>query len=377
MTVHWFDSDPHVLALEAAVAGVMAVHDVAIRAGGRVVVFSGQFLRSPEIVYSQAAERFKTHGFIPLLRKEDARDVLYAYPTPAIGGPRRTWLNAVLFAMTVVTTLIAGMWYGMDPGQLEGPGSPIGFPAFVAAHWRAGIPFAAALLAILGVHEFGHYFVARHYKLDVSLPYFIPFFPVPPLAGTMGAVIRIQSPFESRKALFDVGIAGPLAGLLVAIPVVAAGLMQAEVSVVAPGTTGYQFGEPLLFQWMAWLLGPLRPAGTDIAMNPLLAAGWWGFFVTAVNLAPISQLDGGHISYGLFGAAHRYVAWTVFALALLMVFVGNFGFVVPLALIWWIGVEHPPALNDLTPIGAPRRLLGLVALLLFFLLIAPVPLSLM
>lgn len=379
LSIEWIPSDDRVLALEDAIAGVFSIHSVNDRGRGGMVVFAGEFLRSPELVYEHVVERFRKRGFMPLLRQEDGRDLLIAYPTPAVSGRSRPWLHPLLFVLTVLSTWMSGtlQWVFERAEQLGIPqeGLPMGeMASLLVQNWTGGLPFAIALLGILGVHEFGHYFVARHYKLDVSLPYFIPF-PFNYLTGTLGAVIRIQSPFESRKALFDVGIAGPLAGLAVAIPVVAAGLHQATLSAIPPGAELLTFGEPLLFQWMAqWIVGE-RPPGMDILMNPLLMAGWWGFLITALNLFPVSQLDGGHIAYALFGRAHRWVARGMFLLAILVAILKSPSYVVMMLLVLFMGLDHPPALNDLTPIGTPRRILGILTLILFFLLFTPVPLA--
>jgi len=372
LSVDWIPSDSRILALEDGIEDTMAIHEVATRGGGSVVVFTGQFLRSPEMIYDHVLPSFRALGFVPLLRQENGHDTLIAYPAPAVAGRRGPWVNVMLFAVTVLTTLTAGTLQSLTAEQVNQLAAPLDLVRVVAAHWVDGLPFAVPLLAILGVHEFGHYFLARAYKLDVSLPYFIPFIPLPPVGtGTLGAVIRIQSPFESRKALFDVGIAGPLAGLVVAVPVVALGLMQAQV--VRVTDFGGTINEPLLFQWMALLFGPARGQGTDILMNPLLMAGWWGFLITALNLTPVSQLDGGHIVYGLFGPAHRYIARAMFAIAAVVTLFVNPSYLLMLILVFAMGIEHPPALNDLTPIGTPRRLLGLATLLLFFILITPNP----
>jgi membrane-associated protease RseP (regulator of RpoE activity) len=360
-------SDDRTLALEAAVEDVFAVHDVTVRGHGEVVVFAGQYLRSPEMVFDAVSERFRAQGFMPLLRREGGRDVLVAYPAPAIAGTPRTWLNAALMVATVFTTVLAGTFQALPAtATIASLRDFLGF-------WPLGVPFAAALLGILGVHELGHYFAARRYRMDVTLPYFIP---LPNMfTGTLGAVIRIRSPFESRRSLFDVGIAGPVAGLLVAIPVVAIGLARAQMMTVAPnGSDVMIFNEPLLFQAMARIIAGPRPAGMDIVMNPLLLAGWWGFFLTALNLLPVSQLDGGHVAYALLGHRHRVLAWaTVAAVAAVALYTRNLGFFVMLGLIVLMGVDHPPALNDLTPIGRGRRVLGVAVFVLWLLLVTPDP----
>jgi membrane-associated protease RseP (regulator of RpoE activity) len=377
VSVEWIPTDDRILGLEDDIRDVFAVNSVGTRGGGSSIVFHGQFLRSPEMVFEQISDKFRARGYVPLLRHEAGGDVLVAHPAPASSRRSRPWLHGLLFVATVISTLAVGVYQATagdaalmrDLAAAEGLGGLLGF---IADNWVAGIPFAAALLGILGVHEFGHYFVARRYRLDVSLPYFIPF-PFNTLTGTLGAVIKIQSPFESRKALFDVGIAGPLAGLAVALPITALGLMRAEV--VPIEADAMIFNEPLLFQWMALAIVGDRGAGHDIVMNPLLMAGWWGFFITALNLVPVSQLDGGHVSYALFGHRQRYVAWAVFIIAAIAVLRVTPGFLLMLALVFIMGVEHPPALNDITPIGLPRTIIGLATLLLFLTLITVSPFS--
>jgi membrane-associated protease RseP (regulator of RpoE activity) len=351
-----------VLALEDASSSVFAIHDVATRAGDRVVVFKGQFLRSPDLVFETVAPAFRRLGFVPILRQEGGGDVLMAYPAPAVAGKSSVLVHLGLFGITVLTTLWAGF--------VQATGET-GIAAF-AAGWTAGIPFAAALLGILGVHEFGHYVVARRYGLEVTLPYFIPF-PLNPFTGTLGAVIRIKSPFESKKALFDVGIAGPLAGLMVAIPVVALGLAVADVTTFNPGDKALIFNEPLLFQWMARLIVGERAPGTDIVMNPLLMAGWLGFLITAINMVPVSQLDGGHIAYSILGSRYRLFAWTLFGVIVLLILTRAQGFLLMAILIFMMGIDHPPALNDLTKVGWPRVLLGLVTFALALTLVTLSP----
>jgi len=186
----------------------------------------------------------------------------------------------------------------------------------------------------------------------------------------MGAVIRIQSPFESRQALFDVGIAGPLAGLAVAIPVIVVGLKQAVVLTQDTAIVN----TPLMFQWLQRLVVGVLPPGRwlDMAGNPLLMAGWWGLLITALNLLPVSQLDGGHVAYALLGPRFKYVAWLVFALAAVATLV-NLNYVLMLLLVLLMGLDHPPALNDLTSIGPGRTLLGVLTLGLFLTLVTVHP----
>lgn len=382
MTLDWIPSDPRVLALEDGLREVFAIHEVVVESRDPLhVAFVGQLLRSPDMAFQHLEPRFAELGMLPLLRHEHGRDLVLARPAPPARGPRRVRINLVLFLLTVLSVMMAGTMMALPPsaeGRLasaEGLGETLStlFTLFLQ-HWPLGIPFTVALLGILGVHEFGHYFVARRYRLDVSLPYFIPFPNM--LTGTMGAVIRIESPFASRKALYDVGIAGPLAGLAVALPVVVIGLRGAKIVPLdlAPGDCVMIFGEPLLFRGLAYLLAGPRPPGTDLAMSPLVMAGWWGLLVTALNLLPISQLDGGHISYAIFGRFHRYVAWSVYLLAVFLALTRSPGYLPLLLLVLLMRIDHPPALDDLTPVGTGRRVLGILTLLSLFVLATPTPL---
>ncbi|MFQ5459167.1 MAG: site-2 protease family protein [Anaerolineae bacterium] len=363
MSFSWIPANEGVLDLEEAVAPVFSVHEVESRAGGRIIVMKGRFLRSPEMVYEEVAAPLRAQGFVPVLRQEGGLDVLMAYPAPGIRGATRPLLHLGLFVATVLSTLWAG--------TLQSIGQVPTLTLFLR-HWTEGLPFTIALLGILGVHEFGHYFVARRYGLDVTLPYFIPF-PLNAYTGTLGAVIRIRSPFESRKALFDVGIAGPLAGLAVAVPVVAMGLQRAELMTFSPRTDVLVFNEPLLFQWMARAIVGERPPGTDILMNPLLMAGWLGFLITAINLLPVSQLDGGHIAYSILGRLYRPFAWAIFLAVVIVTVMRTQGFGLMALFIFIMGIDHPPALNDLTRVGGRRVALGILTLLLALTLVTLTP----
>src|SRR3990170_4515664 len=186
-----------------------------------------------------------------------------------------------------------------------------------------GLPFAATLLGILGTHEFGHYFTARAYGASVSLPYFIPAPPPLFLFGTLGAVIRMRSPVRDRNSLFDIAAAGPLAGLVVAIPALWLGLGWSRVGVV-PDSGAMAFGDSLLLRAMTYLMFGRIPEGMDVFIHPVALAGWVGLFVTALNLFPVGQLDGGRIAYALFGVQHRRVSvGTVLALLLLGAVTGS------------------------------------------------------
>ena len=226
-------------------------------------------------------------------------------------------------------------------------------------------------MTILLCHEMGHYFMARKHGIPATLPFFIPV-PLPPF-GTMGAVIKMEGQMPNRRALFDVGVAGPLAGLFVIIPVILVGLRMSDIvnlSDLGEGT--FSLGDSLLFSLLARIaVGPLAE-GTDIMLHPLAFAGWAGLLVTALNLLPVGQLDGGHVTYALFWRKNKILSavfYTVFLLIFLFLYMGWFLLIVVLA----IFRTHPPTRNDLVPLDAKRRVLGIAVLIVFVLSFTPVP----
>jgi membrane-associated protease RseP (regulator of RpoE activity) len=267
-------------------------------------------------------------------------------------------LNVALFLATLFTTLLVG-------AMMEGA-QPLAEPTT----FLLGVPFSASLLLILGFHELGHYLTARAYGVHVSLPYFVPL-PLPPM-GTMGAIIRMRSPIPNRKVLFDIGIAGPLLGLVLAVPVLVVGLALSPVK--PPSGVVLQEGNSLAYLFLKWLVkGPI-PDGYDVILHPMALAGWLGFFVTALNLMPLSQLDGGHIVYAALGRGYRKVVWLFLGvLALLFLITRWQGWLVWVVLPVALGLRHPPPLDDLTPLDAPRRVMAILALGLLVALITPLP----
>jgi len=209
----------------------------------------------------------------------------------------------------------------------------------------------------------------------VSLPYFVPL-PLPPM-GTMGAIIRMRSPIPNRKTLFDIGIAGPLAGLVFAIPILAIGLRLSTVratSDLAMREGVLPLGTSLALEFLQWLVKGRIADGYDILLHPMALAGWLGFFVTALNLMPLSQLDGGHIAYAVVGRGHRKIVWLFLGALVVLFIVSRWpGWLVWVALAIGLGLRHPPPLDDLTPLDPRRRVLAVVALVLLVLLITPFP----
>jgi membrane-associated protease RseP (regulator of RpoE activity) len=277
-------------------------------------------------------------------------------------------LPLVLFFLTVFTTLWAGAYQAYS-GTIRGPGN------FLWEHpdmlWN-GIPFAGTLLFILVTHELGHFVLSKIHRVPASLPLFIP--GPPHFIGTFGAIIRMRGPILNRRALFDIGVAGPLAGFIVAIVALIVGLSLSTI-VDRTATYGLQLGEPLLLKFMAWLIMGSLPPEADVLLHPVAFAAWFGLFVTSLNLLPIGQLDGGHVAYALWGTRQRTLAFAVLPLLIVLGFVGWPGWFVWafMAGIWGLG--HPPVVDPDVPLGRGRMLVGWIALVVFVLTFAPVPFS--
>jgi membrane-associated protease RseP (regulator of RpoE activity) len=269
-------------------------------------------------------------------------------------------VNAFLLAATVLSVAAAGAaWEGFDP---------LSHPT-VAVH---GLPFALTLLTILLVHEAGHYVMCVRHGVNASLPYFVPAPPVWPLVGTFGAFIRIRSRFPNRRALFDIGAAGPWAGLVVALLATAVGLSLSTV-VKSPPPAGVELGDSLMTRLLTWLV--LGVDSENVALHPIALAGWFGLFVTSLNLIPVGQLDGGHVLYAAFGRT-RFVPTLLVAFLLWLGLTGWPGWL-PWAIILTtlIVLGHPTTNDDPQPLDATRFLGALATLLLFVLTFVAEPLK--
>jgi membrane-associated protease RseP (regulator of RpoE activity) len=267
---------------------------------------------------------------------------------------RRYKIHIILFVLTFAST-----WY--TGAELTG-------------RWLSGgLSYSIPIMMILLGHEMGHYFMSRRYGIRATLPFFLPF-PLSPF-GTMGAVIRMESAIPSRKALFDVGVAGPLTSFILSVPAILIGLKLSKivpVSLLRPG--GFKLGAPLLFPFIQGLVMENVQPGYEVVLHPVGFAGWAGLFVTALNLLPVGQLDGGHVAYALFGRRSRLV----FLIAIsLMAFITVFyypGWILLLILFIIFGLRHPAPLDDGTPLDKNRRLLGGMMFLILLLSFTPTPL---
>lgn len=354
--------------LRQAVEGLFRVADIRTSTRGDAVMFVGQLTNDAESAYGPLRERFRPLGYTPLLRREGDRDIVVAQ-RGVVGAARfNPLVNVVLLAATIFTTLFAGASFaGVNALADVRAVLATGDLSRLASVLAAGAPFALTLLFILGVHEMGHYVAARLHGLQVTLPYFIP---VPFGLGTFGAFIQLRSPVENRKALFDVGLAGPLAGFVVAIPLMVVGLLQSEI---VPRVAGAgQLGSSLLTRWLVDAIVP-HAANQAVALGSIAIAAWFGLLVTGFNLLPMGQLDGGHIAYAALGKAARPLAIATFGLLLFMGFTMWSGWLTWASLALITGLGHAEPLNDITPLDGGRQFIGLLTLGLFFLLITPKP----
>ena len=290
------------------------------------------------------------------------KDTYITITTPLFKPKATNWtLHLGLFLATIGTTLLVG-------ALREG-----GDPFYSIADLRLGIPFSTAVLLILLVHELGHYFAARRHGMDVTLPFFIPMLPPFPF-GTMGALIKMRSAIISRRMLLDIGAAGPIAGFCVALPLTVYGLHGSSW-----GESSMQFfttGGSLLFNWLAnIIIGPAPQDGLVLQLSSVAFAGWIGFFVTAMNLVPLGQLDGGHIAYALFGKHHRKIAYGVFLSLLALGYLWSGWFFWAFIILFFIKLRHPPVIDETIKLGPGRILIGLITLAIFILTFMPLPIE--
>jgi len=275
--------------------------------------------------------------------------------------PKIHW---ILFLATGLTTVTAGaMQQGVIPWETP---------------WQLykGLPFSLTLLIILLFHEMGHYLMARYHDLDVSLPYFLPAPPIPFLIGTLGAFIRIRSPILNKPALMDVGAAGPLSGILITLPLLVLGLQLSEIQVVtgdAGQMPGIVLGESILFKIICWLTVGSLPDNYNLIMHPIAFAGWIGLLVTNINLIPVGQLDGGHVSYALFGDRSQQIAKIFYLLLIIFGLISWYGWLVWVILLYFMGFVHPPPLQYWVPLDRKRAIIGYITIAVFILTFMPAP----
>lgn len=349
--------------LETAVASVMDVYKVDYNpAPPASVSYTGRLRLDSETAYEQLDKQFSLLDYHAILTTDDEkRHVVMALKGRFRSRPRPVWPNILLLVLTVLSLLYVGA--AQESGIQEESSITL---------WR-GWPYAVSVILILGVHELGHYFAARHHGVSVTLPYFIPlpfgFF------GTLGAFIQLREPMRNRKVLFDVGVAGPLAGLIVAVPILFIGLATSPVEPL-PDETYILEGNSLFYAAAKFVVfGKMLPNGhEDVFINQLAKAGWTGLLVTALNLIPLGQLDGGHIVFTLLGKQARRLYAPILAVFILLSFFSSTWLIWALLLLF-LGRVYAMPLDMITPLDARRRWIGLALIVIFVLVFVPIPLQ--
>ena len=385
-------SIPETEVLTNLVARVFRIEDVTSEdpRKGFFLRYRGELLNEDSAsLYDTLAESLSPHGITPLFRMEETRQIIYL--APKLPEPKQDNIstNIVLFVLTVLSVMLAG-------AQPEGPVPDdfMGQLLLLAKSIFTGWPFALSLLGILLTHELGHYFMSRYHKTPATLPYFIPL-PLS-LLGTMGAAIIMRGIPKNKRVLFDIGVAGPIAGLIVALPVLFYGLSLSTLSTIDPNPNGFIEGNSLMYLLAKYItFGQLLPSpaapqgilywlqyfftgrpvpfgGLDVFIHPVAFAGWAGLLVTGLNLIPAGTLDGGHVIYGLFGEkARKGFPFIIGILAVLGIFWS--GWWIWAMLLFWLGRVNAEPLDQITTLDPPRRLLGFAMIIVFLLVFMPVP----
>ena len=304
----------------------------------------------------------------------------FPHPVPvkrSFFDTKRTWLNMLLFAATGFSAFFVGISWSLSYLYAESISrgeelviSPKIFldPKVISL----SLVYAIVLIAILLAHEMGHYLTCRYYRIDATLPFFIP---APTLIGTMGAFIKIKSPITRKHQLFDIGAAGPLAGFVLALPAIFYGISLSKIVPALPSEGSIIFGDSLLVKQAVVLFLKDIPAGYDIVVHPIAFAGWVGVLVTALNLFPIGQLDGGHILYAFLGPRSRKLApWILIAFIVMGIFFWVGWFVWAL-LISFLGFKHPPVLDEESQMSQGRIILGIAIIIIFIVSFIPKPIQ--
>ncbi|MBI3739732.1 MAG: site-2 protease family protein, partial [Chloroflexi bacterium] len=369
---------PETEILSNFISRIFRIEDVTLGdpAKGMIARYRGHLITEDSAAaYDQLADQLQPYNITPLFRQEKGQQIIYLVPKKPEPRPTRASVNIILFILTVFSVMLAG-------AQPEGPlpGNLTGQIMALLKNIFTGWPFALSLLGILLAHEFGHYLMSRYHKTPATLPYFIPL-PFSPL-GTMGAAILMQGTPKNKRVLFDIGVAGPLAGIVIAIPVLLYGLSISHLSVIRP-TDGMiqQEGNSLLYLLAKYIMfGKLLPAptsthgvslalywlryfftgqpaplgATDVLIHPVAFAGWAGLLVTALNLIPAGTLDGGHVIYSLFGDRAAKAFPVIFGALILM---GLFwsGWWIWAVLLLWLGRVHAEPLDQITELDPKRR----------------------
>jgi len=404
-------SFPEIEVLTTHVARIFHIEDVT---GGdsreMIVRYRGHLIGEDTVAaYDQLADAVHSHGITPLFRKDEGRQMILLVPTPVIPGRSpRVWVNIVLFILTVLSMMLTGADIPVSAMPADGS-----IPwLYMFQHIFTGWPFALSMLGILFTHEMGHYLMCRYYKVPATLPYFLPAPLLSPL-GTLGAFIMMRGIPKNKRILFDVGVAGPIAGLIVTIPVLFLGLSLSHLGPIGSpgaGMSGFLEGNSLFYlfskyivfgkllpepttmsglsstvYWIRYFLTaqPIPFGGLDVQLHSVALAGWAGLLVTALNLVPVGTLDGGHVAYGLFGEKARRIFPIAIGVLISLIFLPvlltfsltsfNLSWVLWVFILFWLGNVRTTPLDDITELDTKRRALGFLVLFIFFLIFTPIP----
>lgn len=383
--------------LNSIVSSVFRIDDLTLGSPGAefLMRYRGQLRIDSMEAFDRLTAQLRPHGLMALFRKaDDGGQIIFITSGLPDPKPSNILINIVLFILTVISVVWTGMGY-VDPADVAGAKNTT--QALWLSLVHGGLPFAVSLLGILLAHEFGHYLMTRYHRTAATLPYFIPF---PTLLGTMGAVIVWKELPRNKRVLFDVGIAGPLAGLVVAIPVVLVGLIGSKLGPVVVSSGGFIEGNSILYlltkfavfgrllpapasygqlspflYWLKYFFTglPVPAGGTDVFISPIAMAGWAGFLVTSLNLIPAGQLDGGHVMYVLFGKNLKLALPVILGLMAILGFFWN-GWWLWVALLLLMGRRAADPLDQITELDSRRRFMAFFMILVFILVFIPVPL---
>jgi membrane-associated protease RseP (regulator of RpoE activity) len=385
--------------LTPIVARIMSIEDITAGDPTKdfMVRYRGQIYGDTAEAYQHLAEQLRSFQVTAMFRQDKDRHAVLLLPGIIEPKPSNPLVNLILFIVTLLSMILSGALFASDSLNATNAKD------FLLELWHnlpSGIPFAVSLLAILAAHEFGHYLAGRYHRTHVTLPYFLPF-PLSPF-GTLGAFIQLKEPPRNKRTLMDIGIAGPLVGLAVAIPVLLYGLSLSKIGPIslAPGQGFTLEGNSLLYLFAKFLVfGRLLPApssygslppvlywiryfftsqplplgGVDVMIHPIAWAGWAGLLVTAINLIPAGQLDGGHLMYVLLGKRARTLWPFILVILVLLGFVWT-GWWLWAALIFFLGRIYAEPLDQITQLDPPRKVLAVLGIIIFFLVFTPVPL---
>jgi hypothetical protein len=402
---------PDLDVLTRHVGRIFQIEDVTSGNGRELIArYRGHLLGGDSVAaYDQLAEAVRPHGIMPLFRKDGDKQAILLVPALTVPGrPPRIWINIVLFVLTILGMMMTAV--DLPPSALPADGA---FPwSYFFRHIWEGWPFALSMLGILFGHEMGHYIACRYYRVPATLPYFLPAPFISPL-GTLGAFIIMRGIPKNKRVLFDVGVAGPLAGLVITIPVLFLGLWLSHLGPVGSpvsGATGLLEGNSLFYLFAKYLVyGKLLPepvsmgglsstaywiryfltgqpipfGGLDVQLHSVALAGWAGLLVTALNLVPVGTLDGGHVAYGLFGENARRIFPVAIGVLIALIFLPvlltfslasfNLSWLLWVFILFWLGNIRTQPLDDITELDPKRRILGFFVLFIFLLIFTPIP----